>query len=71
MDETPFYVDSLPGITLEEVGTKQIDIVTTGHEKKTNISCHYLYCLWNNAAYIRNLKNFIKRAEMCDTTRLT
>jgi hypothetical protein len=34
MDETPFYVDSIPGITLEEVGTKQIDIVTTGHEKK-------------------------------------
>ena len=33
MDETPFYLDSIHNTTLEIVGTRQIDILTTGNEK--------------------------------------
>ena len=33
MDETPFYLDSVPHTTLENIGTRQIDILTTGNDK--------------------------------------
>ena len=33
MDETPFDLDSIPNTTLEIVGTRKIDIWTTGNEK--------------------------------------
>jgi hypothetical protein len=34
MDETPFLVDSLPTTTLNAIGARQVDIVTTGNVKE-------------------------------------
>jgi hypothetical protein len=60
MDETPFYVDSIPRTTLEEVGTKQIYIVTTGHEKErisVVITCTASGIMLPTIAILKNLKS--------------
>ena len=33
MDETPVWIDALPGYTLDVKGTKHINILTTGKQK--------------------------------------
>ena len=65
MDETPFYVDSIPKSTLEIAGTQQIDIVTTGHEKERMslvITCTASGVMLPTLVILKNLKSVPKCA---------
>ena len=65
MDETPFWVDSIPKTTLEVAGTQQIDIVTTGHEKERMsivITCTASGIMLPSLVILKNLKSVPKCA---------
>ena len=65
MDETPFWIDSIPKTTLEVAGTQQIDIVTTGHEKERMsivITCTASGVMLPSLVILKNLKSVPKCA---------
>ncbi len=52
MDETPVYLDLLPGKVVSKNGRKSIKVHTTASEKKLSYSYLMLCCFWQDAALI-------------------
>jgi hypothetical protein len=59
MDETQFLVDSIPTTTLNAIGARQVDIVTTGNEKdrmSVVITCTLSDLMLPTYVILKNLK---------------